>query len=423
MNHIRTHLRELAPSDTLLINERSKALEASGKIVFKFGFGQSPFPVPEIVQSTLKENVHQKAYLPVRGLDELRGAIATHMNMLVDGAKFQKENIFAGPGSKELMFLTQVSLDLPLLLPNPSWVSYAPQAIIGQNQIHWIPTDLNDWKLNASILEKYLDQNNIAKGILLINYPCNPSGAELSNNELSDLAQVCRNHNLIVISDEIYGLLAFDDQYKSIASYYPEGTIISTGLSKWCGAGGYRFGTYVIPDELSYVSDILATLASETFSAVSAPIQYAAVTAYQPHPELKQYRNDVISILKIVANYCHEQLSKLGVHIIPSTGGFYLFPNFAVFRDRILLNGMSTSKDFCERLLQETGVALLPGSAFGRPVAEMSARLSYVDFDGDQALDYWNSNKHISVDQFEVLFPNIVSGITGICDWLKALKY
>ena len=105
---------------------------------------------------------------------------------------------------------------------------------------------------------------------------------------------------MIILSDEIYSALTFDDQYKSISNYYPEGTIVSTGLSKWCGAGGWRLGFFAIPKELKELKQSLKILCSESFTSVSAPIQHAAIEAYRNYHS--NYVNSVNKILSFTAN-------------------------------------------------------------------------------------------------------------------------
>ncbi len=414
---IRQRLQQLSPSDTLLINEVSRQLEAQGKEVFKFGFGQSPFPIPGAVQSTLASNAHQKAYLPVQGLPELRESIAVHMNRLLDRSDLHPDQVFVGPGSKELIFLTQLSLDLPLLLPSPSWVSYAPQAQICGNKIHWIPTARDNWKLTPDLLEEYLLKHKISEGLLLLNYPCNPTGVELNCTELEAMAAVCRKYELTVISDEIYGLTAFDGAYKSISNFYPEGTIVSSGLSKWCGAGGYRLGFIVLPERRGPLIRTLQSLASETYSCASAPVQYAAVSAFKDSPDLMDYREAITSILAFIARHTEDRLKQIQVLLVSSAGGFYLFPSFDAYRKQLNIRNIRTSRSMCDALLRDTGVAVLPGSAFGRPEEEFTCRLSYVDFDGALAFEYWMKNGLLRESSLPVLFPKMEEGLNRLINW------
>ena len=150
---IKDQISQLKPSATLAINEESNRLKKSGKKIYKFGFGQSPFPVPESVILALKANSNKHTYLPMQGLEELRSAIADNLNNN-NNNNFNKEDIVIGPGTKELMFLTQIAFKGEVLLPAPSWVSYQPQASIAKNKVHWIQTTSDsNWFPTAELLE------------------------------------------------------------------------------------------------------------------------------------------------------------------------------------------------------------------------------------------------------------------------------
>ena len=126
---LKDNIKNLEPSSTLKINEISKKLEEKGEKIFKFGFGQSPFKIPIDIVNELKNNAHQNKYLPMQGLAELRKAVANYTSAKKN-YNYHPDNIIIGPGSKELMFLLHVIFDGEIILPVPSWVSYAPQAII-----------------------------------------------------------------------------------------------------------------------------------------------------------------------------------------------------------------------------------------------------------------------------------------------------
>ncbi len=150
---IKEEINKLKPSATLAINEESSRLEKSGKKIYRFGFGQSPFPVPDSVISALKSNADKHKYLPMQGLEELRLAIANYLNK--NNNNFSKEDIVIGPGTKELMFLTQIIFKGEVLLPAPSWVSYQPQAFIAKNKVHWIQTTSDsNWFPNRSTIRR-----------------------------------------------------------------------------------------------------------------------------------------------------------------------------------------------------------------------------------------------------------------------------
>ncbi len=150
---IKDQINSLKPSATLAINEESNRLKKIGKKIYKFGFGQSPFPIPEPIVKALMDNANKNTYLPMQGLEELRLAIANHLNK--DSSNFKANDIFIGPGTKELMLLTQIAFNGEVLLSAPSWVSYQPQALIAKNKVHWIQTSSNTgWFPTAEQIEK-----------------------------------------------------------------------------------------------------------------------------------------------------------------------------------------------------------------------------------------------------------------------------
>ena len=136
---INLNVRGLTESATLAINNQSRQLISQGKHVYRLGLGQSPFPVPEVVQKALRQNSHQKDYLPVQGLQTLREAVARY-HAKSDSTHFTPDSILIGPGSKELMFLLQICYYGDLVIPTPCWVSYSPQAQIVGRQVVSIPT-------------------------------------------------------------------------------------------------------------------------------------------------------------------------------------------------------------------------------------------------------------------------------------------
>ena len=131
----------------------------------------------------------------------------------------------------------------------------------------------------------------------------------------------------------------------------------------------------------------MAIVASETYTSTSAPIQYAAITAFQDHPEIDEYLYHSRRILKTMGTYMASQLKASYISFPQPKGGFYLFPNFEYFREKLASRGILTSVELCETLLRETGVAILPGMDFGRQPEELTCRLAYVDFDGELVLN------------------------------------
>lgn len=419
---IRKEVRTLKPSATLVINEKSKEMIRNGKKVYKLGFGQSPFPVPETVVQALKDHAAEKDYCPVKGLWPTREAVADYMS-IKHSQKFIPDNVIIGPGSKELMFLFQLAFNGQLILPSPCWVSYEPQAQLAGKKPVFIPTTLeNNWCIQPSDLEKVcLEQGNTPKYIIL-NYPNNPSGTTYSAEELKSLAEVCRKYNVVVVSDEIYGELTYTSEHQSIIKYYPEGTIITGGLSKWAGAGGWRFGAMIVPTHLKPLLDVMANIASETFSAVSTPVQYAAITAYRPSKEVEEYLDAAKSALKAVGMYVYENLKALNVKMAPPQGGFYLMPDFGYYSEVFKKNGITTSHQMCQHMLENSGIAMLPGSEFARPENEFTTRLCYVDFDGKLVLEkIINEGQEVNHEFVKTNCPNIANAMIAFKEYLEHL--
>ncbi len=251
--------------------------------------------------------------------------------------------------------------------------------------------------------------------MLLLNYPGNPDGLTYSADELAALAAIARKHGLIVVSDEIYGPLHHTGDHVSIGRYYPEGTIVSGGLSKWCGAGGWRLGTFAFPDELAWLKDALAVAASETFTSVSAPVQHAAVTAFTEVDE--RYLADSRRVLRSLARSIERRLRAAGARLHDLEGAFYLFADLSRCDGA---QGFPGSRELCEALLQDTGVAILPGADFSRPATELSVRLAYVDFDGAAALAV--ASRHEGELSEHVLAPvtgRLLTGIDAMAEWLS----
>ena len=402
----------LKASATLAINELSQKLITEGKEVFKFGLGQSPFPVPDIIVKELQKNAHQKDYLNVSGLIGLREVVANyHSNK--NQYKYNAESVIIGPGSKELIFQTQLVLNCDLLLPSPSWVSYEPQAQILNKKVHWIKaTAETNWHLDPEELDKTCASLNSVNKLLILNSPNNPSGTTHGN--LKELANVAKKHNVIIIADEIYAELDFTGEYKSITHYYPEKTIVSSGLSKWCGAGGWRIGTLVFPDELSYIRDSVRTVASETFTAVSAPIQYAAIKAYsEDHSE---YLENSRLILKMIGDYIYKELSSVGVICQKPQGGFYMICDFSNVVNKT--HEINNDKTLCQKILNDIGFAMLPGSDFGMEEDKLLSRIAFVDFDGSKALKMISKEKLSSDNFLDLTCPKIAKGISLLKDWI-----
>ncbi|PIK55527.1 putative aspartate aminotransferase [Apostichopus japonicus] len=384
------HLRGYEGASNLAFNELVNKRREAGEEIHHLAFGQSPFPVMAKAQEALCENAGQTAYLQVAGLLKLREAVCRFHKKSNDLSHFSANDIIVGPGTKELIFLLLNVFNGDVLLLSPSWTTYRSQVYFAQRKVHIISTNIeNGWKLTPQLLENFLQNNAIHQNrILILCNPDNPTGTSYTSSELESLSSAFREHNILVLADEIYAGLHFENSHKSLAKFYPEGTIISSGISKWASAGGWRLGFHMYPNELAMLRKTVASTASQTYSCAPAPIQYAAVWMYSNDTETREYMAHTQRILAAVASYCHRKLVATGVKAVAPTAGFYMFPDFEIIRDALKSKGIETCPQMCDHLLNEEGIALMSGGpAFLRPETELTVRLCFIDFDGAKALE------------------------------------
>jgi len=414
--NFRKYIRSGKHSETLMINQLSHLRAENNQEVFRFGFGQSPFPVPDTIVATLASAASRKEYMSVQGHPPLREAIASFHGYF-ENKKWDPEQIIVAAGSKILLYCIMAAFQkAEVLLPGPSWVSYEPQAKLAGHKYTWIITDYdNAWKLTPEQLEQHCAarEDHDIPLILVFNYPSNPTGQSYSNEELEALAKVMKKYNVIVIADEIYSLLSYSDDYATLEEYYPEATIVSSGISKWCGAGGWRLGFHHIPKQLGTAFfQAVISVASETYSCAPSPIQIAATEAYQNIELAKEFLSKQKCLLKTISLYCSNTLRDQSVAVHDAQGGFYLLPDFIYYKDKLASKGITTSEQLTAKLLDDTGVALLPGTAFGMPPTSLVIRLAFVDFKGDQIWDESIKNPD---------FDKVKLGIDRLCQWLESL--
>jgi aspartate aminotransferase len=419
---INTNLRNLVESATLAINQTAIQRRKQGEEVFHFGFGQSPFPVPVAIEHALKQAAASKEYLPTRGLTELHEKFVEYYNGRYQ-TQLKSDNIFVGPGSKELIFQLLYLLEGSLIVPAPSWVSYVPQAQLLDKRVATVVTEKSSgYKLTPGQLQAVCKELGKKQKILILNSPNNPTGSIYSSEEIIALTGVCRANDVVLISDEIYGLVDFDGvSFESMARYYPEGTIVSTGLSKGFSAGGYRLGMMGIPDHMQNLIEAFKTLVSETFSCVSSPIQYAALAAYSPNEDQDLYIRACTQIHRLASTYLYRRLKGMGAGCVEPTGAVYIFPDFEAFKGRLTGVGIRTGSKLCRCLLNEYQVALLPGSAFYMPEGSLTVRMASVDYDGIAAIRAHLDGHELNDEFVARYFPNLIKGSDALARFLESL--
>jgi aspartate/methionine/tyrosine aminotransferase len=404
---------QLEESATLAINQNIKDLRIDGNKVYHLGFGESPFPVPMTVKEGLAKGENLKSYQPTQGIYELREAVAKFYSYWFN-LHYRPEDIFIGPGSKELLFDLMLLIKGDLMLPVPSWVSYIPQAKIAGKKVIKVPTCIeNSYCMTVEELKKAYNeaiQNNLNPKLLLINTPGNPCGNSYPENIVKSIVEFAREKELIIISDEIYANVTFKGhKHHSFAKFYPEGTFVTGGISKDRSLGGYRLGVCLIPPGQKVFKKAFNTLISETFSCVSAPIQIAAIRAYSTGPEMYEFIHTCKDIHNIALEYFYNQIIQSPhIECSPPMGAFYLYPKFKTKQ-------CQTANHIVDILLNKYNVACLPSSCFGQDPGELNVRLAITDYSGSEAFRQYNNAEKVNKKTFiDTYCPNLTEAAKQI---------
>ncbi len=416
---VHPHTTQVKESATLAINQTVARLRDQGREVCHFGFGESPFPVPAALEHALQEEAHRKSYLPTQGLPALREAVSAFYRERF-GYDYPSSHVVVGPGSKELLFQLMFLLEGPLILPGPCWVSYQPQARLCNKPVFTLPGRFeNAFRVDVERLACLLETMDAGQKVMVLNSPNNPTGLSMTEAEARQLGELCRRHQVVVISDEIYALTSEPEQpLHSLAQTWPEGTIVTGGLSKAFSAGGYRLGLALLPAGMEALRRAMVSTISETFSAVTAPVQYAALTVYGDYPSVAEHVEACTRLHRLAGDWLAERFQSMGLDCHRPTGGFYLFPGFAPYREALAERGILQASQLCTTLLQEAQVAMLPGGDFMVPDEWLHVRVASVDFDGAEALRTFATGE----SNPEVLFPSMHAGVKRLQQWLEQLR-
>lgn len=370
-------------SATMAINAKINELMEQGHRVYHLGFGEARFPVHPKILAAFQQNAAARSYLPIAGLPKLRAQVADYYHRKFK-IKAEAKQVIVGSGSKTLLFAAMHALQGDVLLPSPTWVSYDTQAQLTGKAVHWMKTRLeNNFCLTPDDLKAGLSAAREAgqsPAILVLNSPGNPTGVVYPPDLLAGLAQVAQAENLTIISDEIYSLTTYGQTpHISMAHYYPEGTIVTGGLSKHLSLGGWRLGVAILPSNNfgAELHQYMTAVAGAIWTTAAAPVQYAAVIAYSDDPEIDAYMETCTTIHGYITQYLHNALKSLNVPCPAPGGGFYVYPSFAPWREALAKkHNIHTSQELANFLLDEEHMATLPGSDFGADPQELTLRLS-----------------------------------------------
>ncbi len=394
---------------------------------YGFAFGQSPFPVPPLVQVALIKNANKGAYAPVPGIPELRNAISKY-NKHYFGMDVAPERIYVGPGTKELIFNLLEILHGTVILPTPAWLGYLPQIRFLKKNFHMLPARANK-KISPGDLRKLALRLQDRQKILILNNPHNPTGLLYDKYELEEIAYVCREQNITVISDEIYAQTTYDfSKFVSMGKIYPEGTFVTNGLSKSHAAGGYRLGYVIFPQHAIDLRRQFKKILATEYTAVSTPIQHAAVAGFEISKEIDDYFDVTRNIHHLMGEYTYHALSAIeGVKMTKPDATFYLLADFNAFRDDLKRAKITTSQKLSESLIVHPyHTAIVGGDSLVLERTDFSARIAYVDYDGAKVYQNYLENKpKTSSEKFEFVktnAPKIVAGIEMINKFFENIR-
>jgi len=366
--HLAKRVAHLTPSASLAIEAKAKKLKSEGMNVISFGAGESDFDTPSYIKSAAIEALNKgfTKYTPAQGTLELRKAIAEKLKRF-NGLQYSPEEIVVSCGAKHSIYnLIQVLVEEgdEVLMPSPYWLSYPEMVSLAGGKSIFIPTtEENDFKITPSTLKKYLRPQS---KILILNSPSNPTGAVYSEEELRELSFLIKEHELFVISDEIYEKLLYDGRkhfsMASIDNEIKKLTITVSGHSKTYAMTGWRIGYLACEKE---IAQAVASLQSHSTSNPTSFAQVGAEAALTK--EDGQWIEKMRSVFEKRRDLIFNEMSRIKkLSPFKPQGAFYLFCN-------IEKTGVA-SVPFCERLLEDKQVACVPGLAFG---SDHHIRLSF----------------------------------------------
>ncbi len=382
-------------SATLAANEIMARKRAAGEQVVPLGFGEAGLPAHPLLREALTAAAGANAYGPVAGLPALREAAAGYWSRR--GLPTSAGTVVSGPGSKALLFGLLLAIGTDVAVAQPSWVSYAAQAAMVGARPHFIPVPPGEGGVCDPVLLAAAVQEARAAGrrigAVIVTLPDNPTGLLARPATVRALAEVASEHDLVIISDEIYRDLVYDTapEFLSPAAVAPERTVVTTALSKNLALGGWRVGVARLPDGPlgRSLRDRLLGIGSEIWSATAGPVQEAAALAFGEPPELAQWVSQSRDLHAAVSRAVAAEFAAAGVAVPAPQAAFYLYPDFAPWREHLAArHGVTTGPALAALLLERHGMSVLPGSAFGEPESALRMRVAtgllYGETDGER---------------------------------------
>ncbi|MFI1993761.1 pyridoxal phosphate-dependent aminotransferase [Actinoplanes sp. NPDC020271] len=383
-------------SATLAADAEFERRRRAGERVLFLATGEIGLPVLPELAERLARAAGRTAYGPVAGSTELREAAAGYWGRR--GLDTDPADVVCGPGSKPLLFALLLAVGGDVVVPVPSWVSYAAHARLAGLRAIGVRTRPGEGgvpdpdELRARVLAARAGGRD--PRAVIVTLPDNPTGTIASPETVRDLAEAAQELNLVIISDEIYGDLVFapGDRAISPAVFAPDRTVVTTGLTKSLAVGGWRLGVARLPTgpDGRSLRDRLAAVASQIWSSAAAPVQAAAAYALAEPPEVTARVAASRRLHERVVRSVAVKLLAAGAEVASVRATCYLYPDFEPQRDELShRHGVHGSDELAALLSTRYGVALLPGTAFGEPPRSLRLRVAtsrlYGESDAEQS--------------------------------------
>ena len=369
------------PSATLAINERIGQRLRDGHDVLHLAFGEAGLPVHPSVAEVLARAAPRNGYGPVAGSAEARAAAAGYFERR--GVPTDPGQILLSPGSKPLIYALLTVLPGDVVLPQPSWVSYAAHAALAGKRVIRVPIGpAAGGAPDPDALDEALAAARSAgadPGVLVLTLPDNPTGTQPAPEDVERLCRIAERHGLLIVADEIYRDLAHDPgAFRGPADVVPERSFVTNGLSKAMALGGWRIGVARMADGPLGVEAraAVAGVAGAVWSALAAPMQAVAAHVLSEPDDLVAHVARSRALHRSVVHAAHREVAAAGIDCRPPSGGFYLYPDFASHRDALAAEGVTTSLELAEYLLERHDVGVLAGAAFGDDPGALRVRMA-----------------------------------------------
>ena len=373
--HIAQRIQSMEPSATLEMAKKSRELKSQGLDIISLSLGEPDFDTPEYIKNAginaIVNNITK--YPPVAGFMELREAISTKFKR-DNNLDYKPSQVVVSTGAKQSLaniFLSVLDEGDEVIIFAPYWVTYYEQIKLAQGVPVVLQSDISsDYKINPEELKKAINEKT---KLIIFSSPCNPSGTVFSKENLSEIADIVKDHpEVVIISDEIYELINFEGKHESIAQFdsVKEQTVIVNGVSKGFAMTGWRLGYIAAPQ---WLADACIKAQGQITSGTSTVSQMAAIEALSQSPskvdymvkEFKERKEIVVAGLNAID----------GVICNNPTGAFYVFPDVSAFFGKSYEGkAINNASELALFVLEQGKVSIVTGDAFGTPT---TIRISY----------------------------------------------